>query len=344
MKLLMITRKVDKDDGLAGFTYNWIKKLSEYLDKLYVICLEKGNYSGLPNNVEIYSLGKEKGKNRWKEFYNFQKFSKNLVPKVNGVFTHQNPEYGILIAPWCKIFRKKLIAWYAHGSITWKMFLLNFLTNKIVTSTSKGFRLKSKKLIVLHQGIDTKIFYFKEKNKDKKLTFLSVSRISETKNIHLMLDLIKEIKEKLNKKVNLKIVGLPILEKDKIYLKRLKNKVRKLNLENSVQFLGSVANYKTPILYQEADIFLNFSDTGSLDKAVLEAMSCGTIPFVSNEAFKEILKPISNLLYIEKDDLSFNNINKIIDINYNLRRQLRKYIKDNHSLNELIKKIINLFK
>ena len=62
------------------------------------------------------------------------------------------------------------------------------------------------------------------------------------------------------------------------------------------------------------------------------------------EAFKEILKPISNLLYIEKDDLSFNNINKIIDINYNLRRQLRKYIKDNHSLNELIKKIINLFK
>ena len=32
MKLLMITRKIDKDDGLAGFTYNWVKKLSKIED------------------------------------------------------------------------------------------------------------------------------------------------------------------------------------------------------------------------------------------------------------------------------------------------------------------------
>ena len=72
MKLLMITRKVDKDDGLAGFTYNWIKKLAGQVEFLYVMCLEKGNISGLPTNVEVYSLGKEKGKNRFKEFINFQ--------------------------------------------------------------------------------------------------------------------------------------------------------------------------------------------------------------------------------------------------------------------------------
>ena len=83
MKLLMITRKVDKDSGLAGFTYNWIKKLSKHLDKLYIICLEKGNISGLPDNIKIYSLGKEKGKNRWKEFWNFQKFAIKLLIKLD---------------------------------------------------------------------------------------------------------------------------------------------------------------------------------------------------------------------------------------------------------------------
>ncbi len=341
MKLLMITRKIDKDDGLAGFTYNWIKKLSKHLDKLYVICLEKGNISGLPYNIEIYSLGKEKGKNKLKEFFNFQKFAIKLLPKVNGVFAHQNPEYGLLIAPWCKIFRKKLISWYTHKQVSLRLRILNFLSNKMVTASKESFRLKSKKLTVMHHGIDTDLFSFKE-NRDK-LSFLSISRISETKNIHLMIGLIKEIKEKIDKNVVFKIVGSPTLEKDTIYLKELKNKVEDLNLNNNIKFLGSIANNKTPILYQNANIFFNFSDTGSLDKTVLEAMSCGTIPFVSNEAFKNILTPINNLLYVEKDRLNTDNIKEIINMDNSLRLELRKYVENKHSLDSLVKEIKDLF-
>ena len=62
MKLLMITRKVDKDDAQMGFAFNWINKLSQKVDQLKVICLEKGNVEGLPGNVEIFSLGKENGR------------------------------------------------------------------------------------------------------------------------------------------------------------------------------------------------------------------------------------------------------------------------------------------
>src|SRR3989344_8833912 len=97
MKLLMITRKVDKDDGLAGFTYNWIKKLSSRLETLYVICLEKRNIDGLPDNVYINSLGKENGKNRFKEFFRFHFLGIKLVPKVDGVFAHQNPESALMV-------------------------------------------------------------------------------------------------------------------------------------------------------------------------------------------------------------------------------------------------------
>ena len=60
----MITRKIDRSDGLAGFTYNWVKKMSTHLDKLYVICLEKGDTSNLPENIRVHSLGKELGKGR----------------------------------------------------------------------------------------------------------------------------------------------------------------------------------------------------------------------------------------------------------------------------------------
>jgi len=32
--LLMITRKVDKDDALAGFAHNWVKKLEKNANTL----------------------------------------------------------------------------------------------------------------------------------------------------------------------------------------------------------------------------------------------------------------------------------------------------------------------
>lgn len=344
MRLLMITRKVDKDDGLAGFSYNWVKKLAGQLDFLYVMCLEKGNVSGLPDNVEVYSLGKENGKNRLKEFINFQKLAIKLLPKVDGVFSHQNPEYGILIAPWAKIFKKKLIAWYVHKRVGTKLKTLNFLADKMISINKESFRLPSKKVVFLHHGIDTEIFSYKEKSNHNDLRLLSVSRISQTKQIDKMIDLVYELKNKLDKKVVLKIVGEASLEKDKFYLNELKDQVIKLGLIDNIDFVGSVANYKTPALYQWADIFLNFSKTGSVDKTVLEAMSCGTLVLASNEAFEDILKNINVLFYIEDISHSANRIKKIIHIDSrDLRLALHKYVEKNHALSQLVKEIVKTF-
>ncbi|MCD4761047.1 glycosyltransferase family 4 protein [bacterium] len=343
MKLLMITRKVDKDDGLAGFTYNWITKLSVHLESLFVICLEKGNTDGLPENIKVYSLGKENGKNRWKEFWRFHKLARAIVPQVDGVFAHQNPEYGILISLWTKIYSKKLIAWYAHGSVSFRLKLLNALVDQAVTSTPKGFRLKSKKLKVLHQGIDTDIFAFKEKESHDELRLLTVSRISKTKNIELMVDAVRSIKERSNKKIVLKIAGDANLDKDKKYLDRLKRKVAERGLDSNVQFLGSVANDQTPELYQWADIFLNFSNTGSMDKTVLEAMSCGTVILTSNVAFKELLNQIAPKLYLgtwHSIDKTIESLSRVED---DLPNELRDYVKNNHDLDKLMAKIANLF-
>ena len=108
MRILMITRKIDRYDPLAGFAYGWIKRIASEVDQLDVLCLEKGDLSGLPENIKIYSLGKEKGVSRLKRFVRFQLFALRLVPKCNGIFCHMNPEYTIAIAPYAKIFRKKI--------------------------------------------------------------------------------------------------------------------------------------------------------------------------------------------------------------------------------------------
>ncbi len=344
MRLLMITRKIDKDDGLAGFTFNWVKNLANHVDHLDVMCLEKGNAHGLPDNVVVHSLGKEKGKNRWREFWRFHKYGKKLVPKVDGVFAHQNPEYGILISFWTKIYKKKLIAWYTHKSVGWKLKLLNKKADIMLTASKESFRLASDKLKVLHHGIDTDIFSFKSKFEHEGLRLLSVSRISNTKKIDLMIDIVDKLKNKFNQKVILKIIGVPTLKQDKKYLNNLKKQVKKLGLENNIDFVGSVANDQTPKFYQEADIFLNFSATGSLDKTVLESMSCGTLVLVGNEAFKTILSPINNLLYIENFDEISDRIFKLLKIDTSeFLQSLRQYVIDYHSLDSLAKKIIKQF-
>ena len=344
MKLLMITRKIDSKDGLAGFTYNWVKKLAQNLDKLYVICLEKGDVSGLAANIEIYSLGKENGKNRFKEFFNFCKFATRLVPKVDGVFSHQNPEYGIFIAPWCKIFSKKLIAWYVHKRVGLKLKILNFLVDHVVSVSKESFRLQSKKLILLHHGIDTDLFSFVDKQEHNELRLLSISRISATKQIDKMLDLVVELKQKIDKKIILKIVGEPSLAEDVKYLDTLKQRVKHLDLIDNVEFLGSKSNNETPGLYQWADIFLNFSQTGSIDKTVLEAMSCGTLVLVSNEAFAPIFTKLNIDCYLNSDKSAVDLVIGLLNKNSKtLRLSLRNYVLHNHDLDHLARKIVNLY-
>lgn len=44
---------------------------------------------------------------------------------------------------------------------------------------------------------------------------------------------------------------------------------------DSVYLVGAVANRNIIPFLQEADLFVNTSHTGSLDKAIVEAMACG---------------------------------------------------------------------
>jgi glycosyltransferase involved in cell wall biosynthesis len=344
MKLLMITRKVDHDDSVAGFTYQWVRQLADQLEQLYVICLEKGNTRGLPDNCQVFSLGKEKKKNRIKEFFLFHHFARRLVRCVDGVFAHQNPEYGIMISPWTKIFNKKLVAWYTHKSVTIKLRLLNFLADRMLSASRDSFRLASKKLKVLHHGIDVKLFLPEPRVKSLPKKIVSISRLSPIKNIDLMIRLAAGLtKDGLD--LTLLVAGDSGIASDKVYQRKLSQIVKDLGINENVKFLGPIANKLTPAIYQRADLFLNFSDTGSLDKSVLEAMSCGTPVLVTNEAFAEILPAISENMFASKDlDELTNKAKKLLSSGAGtVSAEERDYVVKNHNLENLIGEIIRAF-
>lgn len=333
MRLLMITRKVDQEDvSPAGFTYGWVKKLGENLDFLYVLTWQESNRGSLPENVKIESLPK----NKLAKIILLQIKLLKILPKVDGIFCHQNPEYTILSAPLAKIFRKKIISWYTHKAVGYKLHLVNLLADKILTASEKSCRLKNrKKIIVTGHGID--INYFKPSEQylpGAKFKIVSIGRISPTKNYETLIKAVGLLKD-----VELKIVGQPSLERDEKYFEDLKQLAKGLNVE----FVGGVPHSQILPYYQNCDLFINLSGTGSIDKAVLEAMACEKLVLTSNEAFQD-----GNLLFRPKDyqDLArkITDLVKLpVEIRRSIGREMRKIVVENHNLDNLAKKIISFY-
>ena len=344
MKLLMITRKVDRTEHLAGFIYQWVKKLGEKVDELRVISWQEGDSSGLPGNIKVYHLPTKKNL-----LFKIAKL-KILVWKnakdVDGIFFHQNPEYVLATACLAKTFRKKLVFWYAHGSVSWRLRLATKLVNVIVSSSSDGFRLPSKKLVVVGQGIDTDKFKPGANRNDGVLRLISIGRISPTKDYESMIKAVDILVNEGMTDLSLNIIGQPGLSKHRSYFESLQTMVSKMNLGDQVKFLGSVPNEEIVPHLQAADIFLNLSSTGSLDKAVLEAMSCGCLPLTSNAAFNKIL-PQTLLVTKDNPKLLADQIKMVSQLPLTeisrLKNAVRAEVINHHNLDNLMNKIVAQF-
>lgn len=342
MKLLIITQKIDINDDNLGFFHQWIEKFSERLDKVYVICLWQGKYN-LPQNVSVYSLGKEKGISKIGQLIRLQKYLIRFLPEVEGVFVHMCPVYAVASFPLVKIFRKKMILWFLHKSVKWKLKLAEKCVDKILTASEESCRLKNRKKIkIVGHGIDVNQFRPADFVKSSpKFRILSAGRISPIKDQETLIKAIDILINQRNiKDIELKIIGSPLEAEEKNYFERLKNLVREKKFESYIEFLGGVPNNEMPQHYQNSDLFINLSHTGSIDKTVLEAMACGCLVLTCNEAFQNILK--KRYLFKKKDPQDLAK--KILSLRSAKKdKNLREIVIRCHNLDNLIDKIISEF-
>lgn len=333
MKLLIITQKVDKNDDVLGFFHDWIREFSKYAEKITVICLYKGEFD-LPANVRVLSLGKEIGASRAKYLLNFYRYILAERENYDSVFAHMNTEY-VLLGGWLwRLLGKRVALWYAHGAVTWKVRVAEFFSHVVLSSSKTGFRMPSTKLMLTGQGIDTDLFRPDSIRKnDSTLRILSVGRIAPIKHYEQMIESAAILNDR-NISFEMTIAGQPLTDKDQRYLKSLQEQVAKNNLNSKIHFIGSVPFRKVAELYRKHDLFINVSDTGSLDKAVLEAMASGLIILTANEAYKDIIPPQYFLSHnpekIAASIIRAANSEKI---------SLREYVIKNHGLKAFIAKI-----
>ena len=270
MRLLIVTQAVDIEDSFLGFFVRWIEEFAKHVERIEVICLKEGKHS-LPKNVRVHSLGKERGAaSRATYALRFLKLVWKLRHNYDTVFVHMNPEYIMLGGLFWRLWGKSIALWYMHKSVNLKLRIAELFANNIFTASKESFRLESKKVRSMGHGIDTEVF-----SPDSRIVrgtaVLSVGRLSPIKRHDLIIRAAEHFP------YNVWIAG------DGPEHPRLEELSTRLSLAKRVQFLGPQTQAQLPDVYRQAGVFVHTSETGSLDKVVLEALACG-LPVITTAA------------------------------------------------------------
>ena len=300
-KLLIITQKVDRSDSNLGFFHRWLEEFAKHADVVVI-----ASFAGervLPANVRVTSLGKERGVGRVGRIVNYWKLFWMHSRDADAIFFHMIPEFVVAAVP-ILFFRKcRASLWYVHGSVPVWLRIAEKFVDVIFSVNPTSFRLPSKKIMYTGHAIDTE-FFKPDHTPSDILRIMTAGRPSPVKNIGLILDAVAEL--------------------------RLTKKIAFSNITHTPY-------REMPAVYHAHDMFLSMSATGSVDKAVLEAMACGLTVITANEAFRDIL-PAKYFLASRNPKMLAERIAQLAD-DPRPNLELRDIVVKNHSLPNTIQKI-----
>ncbi|MFA6422446.1 MAG: glycosyltransferase family 4 protein [Candidatus Buchananbacteria bacterium] len=351
MKLLILTQKVDKNDDLLGFFGSWINEFAKHCEQVTVVCLFEGVHHDFLSNVKIIGLGKEKISltlhpivRRIIFLYRFLKISWQERKNYDIVFVHMNIIY-VLCGGWLwRLLGKKIGLWHAHGKVRRNLKAAEKISNFIFTSTKEGCRLDSPKVKIVGQGIDVDRFHPVDESKSSIFKIITIGRISPVKDYETLIAAAEILRDKIGLSVDI-IGGIGLADQEK-YFQDLKSLVTEKKLDQYIKFLGPIANSEIVSHLQSASLFVNMSHTGSMDKAILEAMATGLPVITCNEALFDTLEKYKDQLIFSKGDFAelAEKIFKMMSLNADefrvISSQMRQIMVDNHDVKNLVKKIM----
>ena len=316
MNLLLFNFETDAEHDLFGFTTDWINAFAERFDKVVVVSSRVGKLE-VAENVEVHSLGVEDGNGLLRKLWIFCGLMRRILwGRGDGrdfdlVFYHMAYHFAILAWPflWLDAVRRKVrkmrkasrVLWYAHKSVPLGLKVASRAVDKIVTTSKLGCQLTGKqgrKVQIVGHGVDEQRFAYRsrkggqggEGGHGRDFEIMTLARLSPVKRIELVIKAMALLRDGgaggdaiLN--VKLKILGDAGLPEQQEYKAGLEALVKELGLEEQVKFEGSVSYAQVSEYLAEADLSVNVSATGSLDKAVLESLSAGVPVLAPREGY-----------------------------------------------------------
>ena len=253
LKLLICTQVADKNDPVLGFFMRWIEEFKKHCEVEVVSLKDLGSGGKAARAWRLLKLV-------WGGEY-------------DAVFVHMNPEY-LVAAGWLwKLRGKKTALWYTHKSVDLKLRVAERFADVILTASKESFRLRSSKVRVMGHGIDTD-FFTPDPGVVRGNAILSVGRLMKSKRHDLAIGVAaREHRE-------LRMAGDGPERKNLEALAKERGAV--------VRFLGGINQTQLRDEYRKALYLIHTSETGSLDKVVLEALACGTPVHTNDPALKHL--------------------------------------------------------
>ena len=347
LNLLVLNLAMDVSHTSLGFTTHWTNALARRSEHVSVITMTAGELA-LEPNVTVHSLGKERGFSEPRRLIEFYRLVYRVLSErpIDACFAHMAPLFAALFAPVAKARRIPILLWYA-GAGSRRMRIAHSLADRAVTSTPASFNVPSDKLFVIGQGIDAKVFRPPEERPPHyETTAITIGRVNRKKGIDEMLVALARVREEHGLDLRLEIVGEPLTDDDRRYAQALRHRAESLGIAEAVTFAGRVPFPEVPSRYQRGSLFLNLSETHSMDKAILESMASGCIPVSRNESFRQLAEAhgLQSLVPSADAEGLSRSIVRALGLSAaerdRLVRRLRGIVEQEHSLDSLADKLM----
>jgi glycosyltransferase involved in cell wall biosynthesis len=286
MKLLFVTQVLDMDDSVLGAYHTWVVKLAEKVEAITVICLYEGEHD-LPTNVEVHSLGKEKGRHSSLVYaVRFKLLAWQLRDEYDAVFIHMNQEYLLIAGPLWKLLGKRMYMYRNHYAGSILTDIAAAFCTKVFCTSKSSYTAKYKKTVLMPVGVDTERFHSDTGLVRKPRSVLFLARIAPSKRPDVFIEALGLLIARGVSFVG-SVYGSPLPE-DIRYYESLKARAEELGLHGRVEFHAAIPNNTAVRIYQEHEIFVNCSPSGMFDKTLFEAAASGCFVIAVSEDFARL--------------------------------------------------------
>jgi len=207
-------------------------------------------------------------------------------------------------------------------------------TRQLKENFESSYSESKNKIIIIPNFIDTALFK-PDYNIEKKYDLLFVGRLTEQKNIEILLESV------IGLKLKILFIGKGPLKKNILNYKKKYD----LNLE----LIDMVPNQELPIYFNSASIFILPSSIEGNPKSLLEAMSC-EMPVIGADS-----PGISNMISHNNNGFicdstidgireAINDLVNKVELQNKLSKNARRYIIENFSLDLIVKRESELYK
>jgi glycosyltransferase involved in cell wall biosynthesis len=258
--------------------------------------------------------------------------------------------------------------WYAHRQAHLILRVATAVCSRAVTSVAPSYPVKTAKLRVIGQGIDTDFFAPSSANQpisdakptefkgysDNKLTVSArylngvanaIVHVARLMPIKHQATLIRALVDVPNAQAV--FVGDVPPDVDPAYRRELETLARDLGVAERVTFAGNQAPEGVRDWNRKAAIAVNLSPIGLFDKAALESMAVGVPTMVGSTAFDDTVRD-ERLKVTDLDDAAglAAKLNALLALPEDERCQmglaLRERVIALHSVEQLIRRLVNI--